>query len=527
MKTKIVMFTRNRKWTLRPIRVGGNTIDLSPTVKLLGVTLDNKLTFNEHINKITKKATNSLMQCKRAVGPTWGLKPRTCRWIYTAVVRPILTYCAVIWVRALQTKHNSTKLRRVQALALRIMSGALPSTPFNSLNHITEFPDIVIFLKGEAAKGAARLQGYGDWTCEIAPTGKGIIEAHSTINNRFLKEADITKSAPRDLMKPAMILNRKYTIYLPNDKDTYRQTLFTIIPEQSDEVITSYTDGSKTEHGTGGGYIITTNNNTHTIMEASFKLPDFCTVYQAELIAITEAAKKLHNYRGKTITFWTDSLSSIQAISSTIIKSKTAYRCHEALSEVAIHNDVSVKWVAAHSGHWGNEKADSLAKAGSQSNNYISGPLPQSYIKSKINNRVKALNKEAWIQNGHRHTNLTLGRNQDSIRKLLNNSLSKNRVHYRTAVQLITGHAGLNKHLHTITKSDTEICPGCEYEEETVGHFLGQCPAYSQLRGDFFESYYLSINDIFDNFNLRKIVKFAIKTKRFMMPEDYDQSGVT
>ncbi|MCP4489189.1 MAG: hypothetical protein GY820_18035 [Gammaproteobacteria bacterium] len=100
-------------------------------------------------------------------------------------------------------------------------------------------------------------------------------------------------------------------------------------------------------------------------------------------------------------------------------------------------------------------------------------------------------------------------------------------MQYRTAIQLITGHAGLNKHLHTITKSDTNICPGCEYEEETVGHFLGCCPAYSWLRGGMFESYYLSINDIFDNFSLRKIVKYAIKTKRFLIPEDYDQSGVT
>ena len=42
-----------------------------------------------------------------------------------------------------------------------------------------------------------------------------------------------------------------------------------------------------------------------------------------------------------------------------------------------------------------------------------------------------------------------------------------------------------------------------------------------------FESYYLSINDIFDNFSLRKIVKYAIKTKRFLIPEDCDQTGVT
>ena len=51
-----------------------------------------------------------------------------------------------------------------EILALRIMTGAFPSTPFNSLNHLTETPHIGWYIKGEAAKGAATLQGYKVWT---------------------------------------------------------------------------------------------------------------------------------------------------------------------------------------------------------------------------------------------------------------------------------------------------------------------------------------------------------------------------
>ena len=142
---------------MRPISVGGNTITLSKTVKFLGVTLDNKLNYNTHIDNVTQKATAALMRYKRAVGPMWGLSPKTCKWIYTTVVRPILSYSATIWVRTLDNKNNLKKLERVQALALRIMTGAFPSNPFNSLNHLTETPHIGCYLKGEAAKGAARL----------------------------------------------------------------------------------------------------------------------------------------------------------------------------------------------------------------------------------------------------------------------------------------------------------------------------------------------------------------------------------
>ena len=94
---------------MRPISVEGNTIALSKTVKYLGVTLDNKLNYNTHIDNVTLKATAALMQCKRAVGPMWGLSPKKCKWIYTTVVRPILAYSATVWVRTLDNKNNLKK----------------------------------------------------------------------------------------------------------------------------------------------------------------------------------------------------------------------------------------------------------------------------------------------------------------------------------------------------------------------------------------------------------------------------------
>jgi hypothetical protein len=49
--------------------------------------------------------------------------------------------------------------------------------------------------------------------------------------------------------------------------------------------------------------------------------------------------------------------------------------------------------------------------------------------------------------------------------------------------------------LHKITLTDNNkknICPCCEYAEETVSHFLGQCPAHSLSRGDILNTFYLS-----------------------------------
>ena len=104
------MFTWNRKWSLRPIEVCGETIELSNEVKLQGITLESKLTFNTHIDNITKKCIGNLFQCKRAICPTWGLSPKVCHWIYTAIIRPTLPYCSMVWIRAVENKTNTKRL---------------------------------------------------------------------------------------------------------------------------------------------------------------------------------------------------------------------------------------------------------------------------------------------------------------------------------------------------------------------------------------------------------------------------------
>ncbi|KAF8881116.1 hypothetical protein BD779DRAFT_1445756 [Infundibulicybe gibba] len=49
-------------------------------------------------------------------------------------------------------------------------------------------------------------------------------------------------------------------------------------------------------------------------------------------------------------------------------------------------------------------------------------------------------------------------------------------------IQLRTGHAPLNQHLHRIKKTDSPLCPNCGVYEETVSHLMLQCSAYSIKR---------------------------------------------
>ena len=519
LKTKIAMFTWNKKWkTPKPILVGGIETELTNSVKFLGVTLDNKLNFNQHITNITKRATASLMQCKRAVGPTWGLTPKTCLWIYKATIRPILSYSSVIWINALKKAMNTQKLNKVQRLALGLASGAMLGTASISLDKLTDTPSIVNYLKGEAAKGAARLIAYGDWSIENNHNSKGSIHFHTTTNNNFLSTINLPK-IEFDLTKTRLTLHRKYHTEI-NDRSLHDH----ITNDVDHETITCYTDGSKTEQGTGYGSTTTTNNNKTELDSQSSKLPDYCTVYQAELTAITKAATALtESTNNKNIVFFTDSQSSIEALTKITMNSKTTLDCHNALNALGDTNMIHVKWIAGHEGHWGNEKADELAKKGTTSTNLTKGYLPQSLIKNKINQKVTELDKLEWLKKGPTHCKKALNNKQAHIKSM--KSIQKNRKDYRTATQLLSGHAGLNDHLFKMRLTETKSCESCGEENETVEHFLGKCPALYNTRLEIFHTHIINAEEVF-NHPLSKIIRFANKTKR-MTFDPTTRDGVT
>ena len=102
-----------------------------------------------------------------------------------------------------------------------------------------------------------------------------------------------------------------------------------------------------------------------------------------------------------------------------------------------------------------------------------------------------------------------------------------NRIRYRTAIGIITGHIGLNKHLYRINRADSPLCPNCSDTEETVAHFIGQCPTYMSIRADTLGTYYDSISDIMDNNSMDSLINYTLKTKRLLKNEDKDDTGVT
>jgi len=216
------------------------------------------------------------------------------------------------------------------------------------------------------------------------------------------------------------------------------------------------------------------------------------------------------------------------AIRSNNIRSKTVVNCLTAIRNIATTNTVELRWIAAHTGLWGNERADELAKLGSTLDNILFCPFPQSRIKHLINSKVQVLDNNKWTKNKHNHTDSIIGSNEPSVISQLNNNYIKKRKSYRTILHMITAlWSQQTPPQHQQIRYYTKMCPNCEATEETVKHFLGHCPATALLRGNTFYHHYLTSRDIFRRYSLSSIIKFIRLTNRFSDPENLDQSGVT
>ena len=152
-KTEIVRFTHKRNPDVGSLSMNASKLEVSEEARLLEVTLDSKLTWKPHITRITRKATTALMQCRQIVGKTWGITPSMMKWIYTAMIRPIMSHACVSWAGGLNKKYLVRKLTKVQRLACQMISSAFPGTPTGALEILLNITPIEEFLLAEAVRG--------------------------------------------------------------------------------------------------------------------------------------------------------------------------------------------------------------------------------------------------------------------------------------------------------------------------------------------------------------------------------------
>lgn len=223
------------------------------------------------------------------------------------------------------------------------------------------------------------------------------------------------------------------------------------------------------------------------------------TVHEGETVGLTLAGQLLEatkKPRGSlSVVFAVDNTSTITGTTSRNIKAAQSHMVHfrkqvERLVSKRKHSkiDITVAWVPGHEGVAGNEEADRLAKRAAEgktsAKNFLPKPLHKpplankAAVKQHFLTQLKLRQEAAWNVSKRRTALAKVGFTKpNKIFPKLVKPLSRREA--GLLIQMRLGHAPLNKHLHRIGKVVRPSCPACNAPEETVTHFVRDCPKYA------------------------------------------------
>ena len=458
----------------KPLTLAGTQIPYVSELKYLGVIIDCNLNWKAHINNRIRKAKRDLLTAKRLVNNAWGLTPERMLWIYESIVRPAVEYCSHVWVPTNSPPQWLVKaLDRVQRLALTCVTSCVKSTPTKALERLANVPPLYLHLKGRSAVTVCRIYNAvykSNWDGISRGDKRGhLFRWKSMLGNKLPPIENIAR-------------------YNLNTFEVSFDPLFS--PQEG---ICVYTDGSKTNDGVGSGWVICRDD--YLISEGYRGLPNHCSVFDAEILAITLALDDLRLcLRGKPnpekVTFMVDNQAALFTLNSTKITGRLKYNLISELEKATLDLGTKFvfKWVKSHIGTVGNEYADTLAKEATKVALKANIPPSLTHTKAVIAGRVLSEWNRQW-------NNLTDCRQSRQLISYLPDPgnraffLRSTRTKCRNMVALMTGHNNLRYHtfkrIVDTNPNFSPCCRKCGENTETSWHLLYVCPALDTRRREF------------------------------------------
>ncbi|KAJ2939962.1 hypothetical protein O0L34_g6668 [Tuta absoluta] len=498
-KTKLIIFTKKRNNQLGvPVQIDNTDLEVVDEIRYLGVDIDSKLLFNTHIKNISNKAKIALMQCKRAIGKTWGLKPFIVNWIYKSIILPRLTYGAIVWWHRAAITCNKKALDQVQRLAGLMITSAIRTTPTAALQMILGLHPVDLQVMKVALEQWFRMKSFCQWK------GNRFDKGHAKISSKIEENISMIL-ANNDLIQKQEMFDKKYKIHIGPRNDWKVTT--------DNPILACYTDGSKKESTklSGAGIYIQNPPSLHKVIP----LGKFASVFQAEVLAILECASELTSREvDAEVVIYSDSQAALKALNKTSTTSALVRECKLALNKLSTKAKTTVAWVPGHQGNLGNEAADELARQGADET-FIGPeprlPIPGQSTKGVISIKIKNESNKRWKELQTCRQSKLFIKSMDP--KRTRNFLQLSRKNTRLIIGLLTGHCDLNKHLYTMKLKDDPSCPECGQEESSF-HYLAECPSYSLPRWEYLGNDKLEERDL-TNISLKDVLHFCRATRRF------------
>ncbi|GFO36149.1 reverse transcriptase-like protein [Plakobranchus ocellatus] len=174
------------------IRIEKDSLHRDDLPRYLGVSLDPRLCLRRHIEEVANSVRERIRILQKLDGTNWGVTPKSLRTIYVSFTRAVLEYANP--VLNLASRTSLEKLDRVQNAALRLVLGALRSTPIAILELATGFEPLGLRRGEQTVFAQERYLRTG----EGAPL-RTMVENFSTRHRRIKKVSVL--SVAHDLSK--------------------------------------------------------------------------------------------------------------------------------------------------------------------------------------------------------------------------------------------------------------------------------------------------------------------------------------
>ncbi|GAA6019785.1 hypothetical protein JCM10207_003693, partial [Rhodosporidiobolus poonsookiae] len=365
-----------------PVVLGGVPLAYSPSLVMLGTTLDSRLTFREHVARCVAKASTAAAGVRLLAGAKAGLAPKFVRRLVEAVVTPRLLWMGEVWFDV-RRKTVSKGLEGVQRSCCLAVTGAYRTTSLAALQVEANLPPLDLVLRRRCFALALR-------ALFATPTHPLHARAHLARVVRgkrtYPSPLHLALHAFPALLPPSRAVEplvphplapwapqpRVSVVVAPSKEEAVEAHDRLVAALPADRVL-AYTDGSLLEGSAGAGTLVLVRvAGVEGEAERGRGLGEQQSVYVAELegarLALAAAAPVLSSTSVRSLTLCLDNQSVAAAPFSPAPTPgqflRLALRARALELTTAYHNlQLTVVRVPGHVGVEGNERVDSLAKS--------------------------------------------------------------------------------------------------------------------------------------------------------------------